>query len=117
MSTTKTAGASGRSKSAEEKLRLVVAGAGLEGQALGELLRREGLHEAELGQWRQAAVSGLEQLAGKPSAQARELAAVKKELARKERALAEAAALLMLEKKVHGIWGDADENTPPPSAK
>ena len=39
---------------------------------------------------------------------AREL---EKELDRKEKALAEAAALLVLKKKVQAIWGDADEST------
>ena len=40
---------------AGEKLRVVVAADGLDGAALGELLRREGLHEAQLKAWREAA--------------------------------------------------------------
>lgn len=32
-------------------------------------------------------------------------------LQRKEKALAEAAALLMLKKKVQSIWGDEDDDT------
>ena len=34
-----------------------------------------------------------------------------RELARKEKALAEAAALLVLQKKVRAIWGDEDDDT------
>ena len=35
--------------------------------------------------------------------------ALKKELQRKEKALAEAAALLVLQKKVQAIWGDPED--------
>ncbi len=34
---------------------------------------------------------------------------LKKELNRKEKALAEAAALLVLKKKVDALWGDQDD--------
>ena len=37
--------------------------------------------------------------------------ALERELARKEKALAEAAALLVIKKKLHQIWGDEDTNT------
>src|SRR4051812_1013526 len=43
----------------EEKLRLLAQADGLTGEALGELLRREGLHEADLGEWRRAALVAL----------------------------------------------------------
>jgi hypothetical protein len=42
---------------------------------------------------------------------------LERELARKERALAEAAALLVLKNKAHAIWGDADDITPPKSGR
>jgi transposase len=35
---------------------------------------------------------------------------LEKELKRKEKALAEAAALLVLQKKARAIWGDAEED-------
>ena len=41
------------------------------------------------------------------------LAVVERELRRKEKALADAAALLVLKKKVQDIWGDADDTTDP----
>ena len=42
---------------------------------------------------------------------------LERELGRKERALAEAAALLVLKKKAHAIWGDADDSIPPRSGR
>lgn len=104
-----------RVRTSAEKLRVVLEAGGLEGEALGEYLRREGVHEAAVAQWRKEATAGLERASGRPSAEARELAAVKKELARKEKALAEAAALLVLQKKVQELWGAEDESTPPRS--
>jgi hypothetical protein len=42
---------------------------------------------------------------------------LEQELARKERALAEAAALLVLQKKVRTLWEDEDESTPRKSGR
>jgi hypothetical protein len=95
-----------------DKLRLVGQAEGLEGDALGAFLRREGVHLAELEQWRKLAREAL----GGPKRQApsKELRRVRAELARKEKALAEAAVLLVLKKKVEEIWGDEDDDTEPP---
>jgi hypothetical protein len=50
--------------------------------------------------------------------QARTIKQLQSELHRKDRALAEAAALLMLEKKVQALWGDTeDEKSTSRSAK
>lgn len=99
-----------------QKLRVVLAAQGLSETELGALLRREGLHAAQLDEWRAAAEAALE-----PASRRREKAAVhpdtkrladvERELRRKEKALAEAAALLVLKKKVEGYWGDADDTT------
>lgn len=107
---------------AEEKLRVVVEAHGLEGSALGALLRKEGLHEAQLKEWREAAAGGLAQSADAATSvaftagQRRRLAASEKrvkelerELRRKEKALAEAAALLVLEKKLGALGWDERE--------
>ena len=47
----------------------------------------------------------------KPSPEAKKIRALEKELNRKEKALAEVAALLALEKKAEEIWGDGDDDT------
>jgi transposase len=109
---------SGSSRTAAEKLRIVMAAAALEPGELGEFLRREGVHEAELEQWRaavlDAAQAALESGGPKTSARGTEAKRIKeleRELRRKDKALAEAAALLVLQKKVREIWGDADDDT------
>lgn len=103
---------------AEEKLAVVLEAAAVPETELGVLLRRKGIHEAQLREWRQQAVAGL-QGAGKRSktaaADARRLRQLERELARKEKALAEAAALLVLKKKAQAIWGDEDDDTDPKS--
>lgn len=102
------------SRSAEEKLRLVIEASQLSDEDLGGFLRREGLHEAELREWRSAATTALStpsRRARKASPEARELKELKIELRRKEKALAETAALLALKKKIAEIWGDEDDDT------
>ena len=88
---------------AEEKLQAVIEAAGLPEAELGEFLRRQGLHEAQLQQWRDGVLAGLEQHtkrgSRKSSPEARRVRELERELARKEKALAEAAALLVLKKK------------------
>ncbi len=105
-----------------QKLRVVLAAHGLSETELGALLRREGLHAAQLHEWRAAAETALE-----PTSRRREkavvhpdtkrLADVERELRRKEKALAEAAALLVLKKKVEAYWGDADDITDPTNGR
>lgn len=109
---------SGSSRAAAEKLRIVMAAAALDPGELGAFLRREGVHEAELEQWRaavlDAAQAALESGGPKTSARGTEAKRIKeleRELRRKDKALAEAAALLVLQKKVREIWGDADDDT------
>lgn len=102
----------------KEKLRVVVAAEGLEGEELGALLRREGIHEAQLKTWRDAAAGALTSAEAASSGpltlkQRRRLVSAEKrvkelerELRRKEKALAEAAALLILEKKLQALGWD-----------
>jgi len=64
-----------------------------------------GLHEADLAAWREAAISGLgaAQAPQARSGDARRVRELEKELRRKDKALAETAALLVLQKKVRAI--------------
>ena len=102
-------------RTAEEKLRLVGAAHGLAGEELGAFLRREGIHEAQLAQWRKAAAEGLAEGPGKRArkgtADAKRMKALEKELRRKDRALAETAALLVLKQKMEAYWEDEDVST------
>ena len=102
--------------SAKERLRIVAAAEGLEGDALGALLRREGVHESELQSWRQAAEVALSDAAAAPRERpppgaSRRIRELERELKRKDKALAEAAAILVLRKKMEALWGDADSGT------
>ena len=96
---------------AEERLQIVMEAAKVSEADLGAFLRSRGLHEAVLSEWRGAALAALRGPT-KTSPEARRVRVLEKELARKEKALAEAAALLVLKKKVQAIWGDEDDSTP-----
>lgn len=101
---------------AEEKFDVVVEAATVAEEELGAFLRRKGIHEAQLKEWRQTVLSGLgkrsTRSAKKRTPEARRVRELECELARKDKALAEASALLVLKKKAEAIWGDEDESTP-----
>lgn len=99
--------------SPEEKLRLLNEASALSDDELGAFMRREGLHEADLEEMRKAALEGLEPkpIHRGPSAQELELKKVKRELRRKEKALAEAAALLVLQKKFQALMEEEGNDT------
>jgi transposase-like protein len=97
-----------------EKLRLVMEASLLSEDELGEFLRRNGIHGAQLEQWRQAALSAL----AKPklgrrrkSPEEKRVEQLERELNRKDKALAEVTALLALKKKLETLLGDGDEST------
>jgi len=93
-----------RDWSIEEKIRILAKASPLTGTALTDFLRDEGVLQADYEQWRLAL--GEE---GRASlATMRRLRALERELARKEKALAEAAALLVLKKKLQVLEGDED---------
>lgn len=97
-----------------EKLRVVTEARGLSETELGALLRREGLHATDLAAWQTAAEAALSE-GRRParSADARRIQELERELRRKDAALAETAALLVLKKKVQAIWGDGDDTMDP----
>ena len=103
-----------RTWTAQEKLRLVNEASGLGEEELGAFLRREGLHEALLKEWTEAATQALstpsKRKRNKPSPEAKRIRSLEKELHRKEKALAEVAALLALQKKLEVIWGDEGDD-------
>jgi transposase-like protein len=95
--------------SAEEKLEAVLEVRRISRSELGEFLRRRGLHEEQLRQWEAAAVDSLRgRKAPGKSAESKRVKELERELRRKEKALAEAAALLVLRKKAEALWGDED---------
>ncbi len=102
--------------SAEDKLKIVTEAASLDEEQLGAFLREKGLHLTHLEQWRMQVLEALQNRSPKKITQSkkddtRRIRALEKELNRKDKALAEAAALLVLKKKVHDIWGDEEDPT------
>jgi transposase len=103
--------------SGENKLAVVIESAGLNEQELSEYCRRKGLYAEQIARWREAAIGGNEsprECLSKPERQElqkerKKSRSLEKELARKEKALAEAAALLVLQKKSQAIWGEEED--------
>jgi transposase len=93
--------------SIDEKIRVLAKAGKLTGAELADLLEREGLMLADYEQWRLAlAEEGRASLAT-----TKRIRTLERELTRKEKALAEAAALLVLKKKVNRLWDDEGADT------
>jgi transposase-like protein len=92
----------------ERKARVLAEACHLDGEELSAYLEREGVKFPEYEQWRIALDEG-----GRASAATnKRIRQLERELARKEKALAEAAALLVLKKKVETLYGeDEDDDT------
>lgn len=99
----------------EEKVRIVADAQNLSDAELGAFLRKEGLHEADLQRWKEAMRDGLANATGRGksrrSKEAKRFKKLERELNRKDKALAETAALLVLKKKALEIWGDEGDDT------
>ena len=101
--------------SGENKLAVVIESASLNEKQLSEYCRRKGLYPEQIARWKASAIAGNE--ASRPLTKA-EMQTLKKErkknrrlekeLSRKDKALAEAAALLILQKKAQAIWGESE---------
>lgn len=104
---------------ASEKLRVVLAAAGAGEAGRGELLRREGLHDADLRRFEQELAEAVGS-AGKAArtkrdpADKKRIQELEREVRRKDKALAEATALVVLSKKLNAYFaGDEVGDTKP----
>ena len=103
-------------RSVQEKLKAVIEFEGLEGEKQGEYLRREGLHSEHIAGWKKSMEAGLESGGGSLTAAHRtawaqdkkKIKELERDLHRKDRALAETTALLVLKKKADLIWGSGE---------
>lgn len=112
----------GDGKNAEEwtsetKFAVVLETATLSAIELAEYCRRKGLYVEQIAAWRaicQSANANAAQVAKGQREQSKgdkkRILALEKDLNRKEKALAEVAALLILRKKAQAIWGDQEED-------
>jgi transposase-like protein len=103
--------------SAEEKLSAVAEFRRLaaDPSAQGEYLRKQGLYTPTIEAWERDALGALEIATRRPKRSAdeiqkdRKIVELERDLLRKDRALAETAALLVLKKKAESIWGLVDD--------
>ncbi len=77
--------------------------------------RKKGIFPHHLKRWKQDAISGMavnssQKHTEKEKQLTKELSTLKRELSRKEKALAETAALLVLKKKAQEIWGEPEDD-------
>ena len=102
--------------SREERLEMVIACDSLDEAAMSERCRGKGIYPHHVKQWKLEFVDGTAvDLRTRQDSESRglkhEIKDLKKELRRKEKALAETAALLVLQKKVRAIWGNDEDDS------
>jgi transposase-like protein len=100
--------------SSEEKFAVVVETAALNEVELGAYCRARGLYPQEVDAWRASCLQANSVRSPKAEraesrAQQQQIKALERELRRKEQALAEAAALLVLKKKARALWGEPED--------
>ena len=108
-----------QSRSAEEKFEIILHTQGMSEPEFGKYLRKEGLHSADIERWKQDCLTGISSgNKGRPRKDPeivrleKKEKDLKREIRRKDKALAEASALLILKKKAEAIWGaDEDEES------
>lgn len=103
--------------SSAEKFRVVLETMTLSETELSEYCRAKGLYPEQISQWKEAcekandqADNRLQHQKEKEKQSARRIKDLERELKRKETALAEAAALIILKKKANAIWGDGEDD-------
>ena len=84
---------------------------------LAEYCRGKGLFAEQVADWREACQQANEgpaernrELREQGKSDRKEIKQLKKDLQRKEKALAEAAALIILRKKAQAIWGEPEDD-------
>jgi len=96
-----------------EQYNLILESKSINEDRIGEWLREKGLHSEHLNLWEQEIKDTLSNKDNKLKLENQKLKKEKKdlekELRRKDKALAEMAALLTLKKKAEAIWGDGED--------
>ena len=100
-----------------DKLAAVIETASMNEADFGEYCRRRGLYPEQIHVWRQACErandwerEAASRITRETKGDRKRIQTLERELARKEKALAEAAALMILRKKAEAIWGQGDED-------
>ncbi len=103
--------------SSEEKFTVVLESASMNETQLAGYCRKRGVYPGQIALWKEAckAANAVQSKAHRRVGQAdarsdqKKIKQLEKELQRKEKALAETAALLVLRKKANAIWGSGED--------
>lgn len=102
--------------SSADKFAVVVETASMNEAELGEYCRQKGLYPEQIAAWREACLQANADQEARNQAQRKQgrqtrqqIKKLKRELRRKDKALAETTALMVLEKKARAIWGDGED--------
>jgi transposase-like protein len=102
--------------SSRDKFAAVVETAAMNASDLAEYCRQRGLFVEQIKAWRTACEQANDwqrassaRLSQATKVEKKRIKALERDLQRKEKALAEAAALLVLRKKAEAIWGDSED--------
>jgi len=101
---------------ARDKFAAVIESASFNEAELAEYCRKKGIYPEQLSRWRSACEHANDwdrernrQLKKEQNKDRKRIRDLERELRRKEKALAEAAALIVLRKKVKAVWGEHGE--------
>ncbi len=112
----KPASQSPKDKTAEEKLKIIIELRNLNDEEQGAYCRTVGVHQIQAEAWEQEILTGLGKTLMNKEQQKKtnklndEIKALKKDLKRKNKALAEVSALLILKKKADLLWGEHEDD-------
>jgi transposase len=101
--------------SKKEKLKALLDTSNMSEEQLNAFCRKNGLYAPQLEQWKTELMDELgdkgsqQQKASQIKALETEVNQLKKELLRKDKALAEASAVIFLKKKAQELWGDPED--------
>lgn len=104
--------------SSEEKFSVVLETASLSAVELSEYCRAKGLYPEQVNEWKQACIAGnpstaltrKAKITPEQKTDKKRINELERELRRKDKALAEAAALLVLGKKFDAYWKEKEED-------
>lgn len=106
-------GAGSQRWTAAARLQAVIVTAAMDEATRSAWCREQGLYSAELDAWKQDAIGGLGEPRAASAAEARQdrrrVKELERELHRKDKALAETAALLVLAKKLSAVFRDGED--------
>ncbi len=98
----------------DKKLQAIIETDSLSKEELGEYLRKHGIHSEELNEWKEECLSSFKR-PGRPKKDPKlislqkEKNAIEKDLKRKDKALAEMSARIVLLKKSRLLWGEPED--------